>query len=67
MRHWTAEEKAKQSKFIQSWQPWTKATGAITPEGKAISSLNAFKGGFRDELRETAALLKEQREMMKRI
>ena len=67
MRHWTAEEKAKQSKLIQSWQPWTKATGAITTEGKIVSSRNAFKGGFRDKLREIAAVLKKQQEIMKRI
>ncbi len=42
-----------------------------TPEGKAASSLNAFKGGLRQELRELSksvnAMLREQRERLKHI
>ena len=67
MRHWTAEERAKQSALIQSWKPWNKSTGAKTPEGKAVSSQNAFKGGWRSELREMSALLREQRGFMKQV
>ena len=47
MRHWTVEERSKQSQLIQSWKLWDKSTGARTPEGKAISSRNAYKGGSR--------------------
>lgn len=43
-RHWTAEQKAKQSALIHSWRPWTKSTGAKTAEGKAISSQNVIVG-----------------------
>lgn len=43
-RHWTAEQKAKQSALIHSWQPWKKSTGAKTAEGKAISSQNVIVG-----------------------
>jgi len=62
MRQWTQEERAKQSEKIRQWQPWTKSTGARTPEGKARSSGNAFKGGWRQELRDMCKLLREQRD-----
>jgi hypothetical protein len=64
---WTAERKAKQSALIQTWKPWDKSTGARTPEGKAVSSQNAFKGGFRTMAREMSALLRDQKECMKLI
>ena len=67
MRHWTAEERAKQSALIQNWRPWDKSTGAKTKEGKAISAQNAFKGGWRQEFKELAAMLKEQKGAMKLI
>lgn len=43
-RHWTAEQKAKQSALIHSWQPWTQSTGAKTAKGKAICSQNVIVG-----------------------
>lgn len=43
-RHWTAEQKAKQSALIHSWQPWTQSTGAKTDQGKAICSQNVIVG-----------------------
>lgn len=67
MRHWTPEERAKQSALIQTWKPWDKSTGARTEQGKAASSQNAFKGGVRPMLREMSALLKEQKESMRLI
>jgi hypothetical protein len=48
---WTDEQKAKQSALIHNWQPWKKSTGAKTPEGKAISSMNAHNGYFRQRVR----------------
>jgi hypothetical protein len=64
---WTPERRAKQSALIQTWKPWDKSTGARTPEGKAIASRNAFKGGFRAMMREMSALLRDQRECMNRV
>jgi hypothetical protein len=66
MRHWTQEEREQQSQLIQEWKPWTKA-GVRTPEGKAISSRNAFKGGMRPMFRGMAALLNQQKEQLRRF
>lgn len=64
MRHWTQEERAKQSRLIRQWQPWTKA-GVKTPEGKAISSRNAYKGNPRAMMQQLRALLREQEGMLR--
>lgn len=66
-RQWTPEQRAQQSVKIRLWQPWTRSTGARTPEGKAGSSRNAYKGGVRAMLREMSALLREQRDGLKEI
>lgn len=70
-RQWTPEQRARQSELIRQWQPWEKSTGVKTPAGKAISSRNAYKGGWRRRLRELSKdvneLLRDQREEMKRI
>ena len=44
MRHWTQQERERQSQLIRHWQPW-KTAGVKTPEGKAKSRLNATKHG----------------------
>ena len=66
-RHWTPEQRAQQAAKITQWQPWTKSTGARTPEGKAASSRNAFKGGYREELRRLTGVLRECQEQLKQI
>lgn len=66
-RRWSPEQRAQQAAKITQWQPWTKSTGARTPEGKAASSRNAFKGGFREELRRLAGLLREFQAQRKRL
>lgn len=67
MRHWTPEERLKQSQLIQSWKPWDKSTGAKTIEGKAISSRNAYKGGSRSFMKAIAVVLKDHKQMLKRL
>jgi hypothetical protein len=57
-RAWTDEQKTKQSALIHSWQPWKKSTGAKTPEGKTISSMNAHSGYFRRRARFARWLLR---------
>lgn len=48
---WTDERRAKQALVIQRWKPWEKSTGPRSPDGKAVSSRNAWKGGKRAKLR----------------
>ena len=45
MRQWTLRERQRQAELIRGWQPWKHSTGAITPEGKAASKMNAMKDG----------------------
>ena len=59
-RKWTAEQRQAQSRAIQLWQPWYVSRGAKTDSGKAISKMNAYKGGYRPMVRELAKALKEQ-------
>lgn len=67
MRQWTPAERQRQAELIKQWQPWQHSTGARTPEGKAISSHNAFKGGFRQELIELRKLLSKLENDLKEI
>ena len=47
MPRWTEQAKLRQAELIRGWKPWTRSTGAKTPEGKAISSQNARRGAER--------------------
>ena len=67
MRHWTAAERQRQAELIRQWQPWQHSTGARTLEGKAIASHNAFKGGFKQQLKELNQLLRDQRHALNEI
>jgi hypothetical protein len=44
-----------------------KSTGARTPEGKAVSSRNAHKGGIRSICREMNTLFRDYKDMLKRF
>ena len=59
VRKWTVEQRKQQSLKIRQWQPWQNSTGAKTVEGKAKASRNAFKGGFRLQLKSINKLLRE--------
>ena len=52
MRNWTPEQRQRQRELIQLWKPWTKSTGAKTPDGKKRSAQNAFKTGKSVQVRE---------------
>ena len=67
MRRWIAEERLRQSQLIRNWQPWNKSTGAITAQGKARSSQNAFKHGFSKLEKEMRSLLKQQEQFLERL
>ena len=57
---WTEERRKRQSELIQNWQPWKSSTGPKTSIGKSKASQNAFKGGFRPQLRKLAKALRNQ-------
>lgn len=67
MRHWTLEERQKQSLLIQQWKPWQSA-GVKTPEGKAISKMNAYKHGARcAEVRNIQKQFAEWKKTLKQV
>jgi hypothetical protein len=69
MRNWTPEQRQRQRELIQLWKPWTKSTGAKTPDGKKRSAQNAFKTGksleIREMIRQFNKLLKNQKELLR--
>ena len=56
---WTPERRAKQAAAIHAWQPWKRATGPRSKEGKAKASRNAYAGAMRLQLRELGRALRE--------
>ena len=68
MRHWTPEERLRQSKAIRTWKPWESSKGAKTPQGKAISSKNATKTGdsayVRELIKQMNRLMKDQKKLI---
>lgn len=66
-RKWTPEQRARQSIAIREWRPWEQSTGVKTPEGKAVSSCNAYKGGYRELLRNLSKLLHKQQATLDKI
>jgi len=68
---WTPERKARQAELIRTWKPWQQATGPRTPDGKANTSRNAYKGGHWLMLRELSRLVnaevKAGRELVERV
>lgn len=54
---WTPERRARQAALIRTWKPWQRATGPRTPDGKAIASRNAYKGGHWLMLRELVRMV----------
>ena len=49
---WTPERRKLQSEAIKRWKPWQQSTGPKSPEGRAVVSGNAWKGGEWLKLRE---------------
>ena len=65
----TPKQRKLQSERIKRVKPWLKSTGARTPEGKAISKMNALKVSPKmNQLnKEFKILMKQQKELMKII
>ena len=67
MRQWTLQERQQQAQLIQQWQPW-KTAGVKTPEGKAISCMNAKKhGAFGAETKRIWQVLREQNKLIRML
>ena len=66
-RKWTAEQRAQQAEKIRQWQPWQHSTGARTLADKAIASHNAFKGGFKQQLKELNQFLRDAKQLLNKI
>ena len=68
---WTPERRARQAALIRTWRPWQKATGPRTPDGKATTSRNAYKGGHWLMLRELSRMvnaeIREAGELTERV
>jgi hypothetical protein len=61
------EIRQRQAGLIKKWQPWKHSTGARTPQGKAVSSQNAFKHGMRQLVKQSHELLKAHNAFMNSI
>lgn len=68
-RKWTQEQRQQQKEAIQHWKPWEQSTGPRTPDGKAKSARNAWKGGYWVALRKLEKqlnqLMREQRRLIR--
>lgn len=65
---WTPERRAAQSARIRAHRPWAKSTGPRAADGKARSSRNAYKHGFRsDAVKTLRALLRLQRAYVRAV
>ena len=60
----TKEHRQIRSQMIHQWKPWLNSIGAKTEQGKAVSSMNAYKGGVRQKQRELNRQLNEQMKAM---
>ncbi len=63
---WTNERRQAQRERINQIKPWLKSTGAITDQGKAVISMNAFKGKSRDKTIELVEAAKKRLERSQR-
>ena len=62
----TPKQRQLQRERINRVKPWLKSTGAKTPEGKAISKMNALKTSpeLNILMHEYKAMMKHQKELM---
>ena len=56
---WTEHARTLEAARIRRHKPWLKSTGPCTSSGKAITSRNAYKGGWEPKLRALAATLRK--------
>lgn len=66
-RKWTLAQRQQQARAIQDWQPWERATGPRTPEGKRVVSGNAYCGEVRAHLRDLSRTIGQQQDDLKKL
>ncbi len=64
---WTPERRARQAAAILRWQPWSRATGPKTPEGKAIVAQNSRRPGSSRELAAIRGALRAQGAALRKL
>lgn len=65
---WSPERRARQAILIRQRAPWKKSTGPRSAAGKAASSMNAMRHGFRSAgYRELCAALRLQKRFVARL
>jgi hypothetical protein len=64
---WTATRRKRQARAIRRWRPWEQSTGPRTPEGKALVSRNAWRGGERPRLRQLTNELNAAMRLQKKL
>ena len=64
---WTPQRRRRQSRQIRSWRPSETSTGPRTEDGKARSARNAWKGGWRGQLRAVRIALKEHDVVLEKV
>lgn len=68
MRQWTLQERQRQAELIKKWKPWKHSTGAVTPEGKEASKMNAMKdGAYSQKAKAMKALISEAKKRVNDI
>jgi len=63
----TPEHRKLRAALIHRWKPWERSTGPTSAEGEGSSARNAYKGGWRAELRDLKRLLREQHDAQMRF
>ena len=63
----TPEHRKLRAELISGWAPWKKSTGPKSEAGKAKVSRNAFKGAWRELLRELSRGMRDQDASRKRV
>ena len=66
-KHWSPEQRARQAAAIHDWKPWAASTGPRSPEGKAKSARNAYKGNQRRVRQQIGAMMRAQRQFLQRV
>ena len=67
-KHWTPEQRKRQSELIQRWKPWEKSTGPKSKDGKRTSAMRGLKTGEHTaEMRELRKMLAKNNQLLRSL